>query len=141
MTSLTDFLLERVAEDEAVAQKGVLTEGQLEYLWREFERARVPGAVERLVVGWHDPARVLAECAAKRAIVEVVSAWKHEVVEDCWYTCGAATEERDGGQCCDDARRRTGCDCGLDFRVGAILKPLANIFADHPDFDPAWRLP
>ena len=40
---------------------------------------------------------------------------KHHVCdEDCWYTCAAATDERDGGHTCDDARSGKPCDCGAD---------------------------
>ena len=52
MADLIDFLDARIAEDEAVARKGL-----------EMEGTAGP------VVGWFNPGRVLSECAAKRAIL------------------------------------------------------------------------
>lgn len=160
MTSLVEFLSARVAEDEAAAKAVTdffYSEGRWE--WNLFGHVTKVSLVDERGVEmvatkgdgptWmvnehisrHDPARVLAECAAKRAIIEAVGAWRHEVVEDCWYTCAAATEERDGGTCCDDNRRDVGeCDCGLDYRVARILGPLAAIHADHADYDPSWAV-
>ena len=61
--TLTEFLLARIAEDEAVAQ--------------DHAPEEYPDGVAVGVFGWSDmelltinPARVLAECAAKRRIVE-----------------------------------------------------------------------
>lgn len=65
----------------------------------------------------HDPARVLREVAAKRRMAEVaVAQWK------------AAELPPDGHRECAAARAL------------AILQFLAEPFADHPDFDPAWRI-
>ena len=71
MSDLTTFILQRIAEDEAVAREAT----RLPYeglSWSDHvlssERDTTPAMdafVER-----HDPARVLAECAAKRRIVE-----------------------------------------------------------------------
>ena len=68
----------------------------------------------------------LAYLAALRKIVETSAEWRHEVVDDCWYTCAAATEDRDGGECCDDSRRGAACDCGLDHQRGQILAAVAE---------------
>ena len=59
--TITEFLLARIAEDEAAA------------------RLASPGPWEYRGVTWpYDPARVLAECAAKREIVEL---WEEEGVD------------------------------------------------------------
>jgi len=52
MSDLTEFLLARIDEDEAEAREGQPEEGT------------VYGAL-----GFFEPSRVLAECAAKRAII------------------------------------------------------------------------
>ena len=162
MTDLTAFLLARIAEDEAVARAcaeafpspwDVVDRGHSATVKADAPNFWVVSAIDQEQetpgrwpgehlehIALHDPARVLAQCAAYKAIVEAVGKWKHEVVEDCWYTCAAATEERDGGECCDDNRRGTGCDCGLEFRARAILAPLASIWGDHPAYDTDWRL-
>ena len=71
----------------------------------------------RHIARW-DPARVLADVAAKRVIVEMHRPWGGSLPDgtiDC-QICGW---------------RRFGC---------LTLLALAQPYADHPDFDPAWRL-
>jgi hypothetical protein len=110
--TLTDFLLQRIAEDEAVARAAISATG--ESPWQassyrvvvddgfEVADASVPSATH---IARHDPARVLAECAAKRAIVE------------------CATDQHTGG---------------IEF--DSILRALASVYADHESFDPRWTL-
>ncbi|MCQ8831741.1 DUF6221 family protein [Streptomyces malaysiensis] len=74
----------------------------------------------------NDPASVLRRCAADRKLIGDVVAERHILVEDCWYTCAAATEERDGGENCDDERRGGACDCGRDARVERRLRIVAE---------------
>ncbi|MFJ8006098.1 DUF6221 family protein [Streptomyces fagopyri] len=75
----------------------------------------------------NDPAAVLRGIAADRALLDDVLAEKHFVLEeDCWYTCGAATEEHDGGDTCDTGRRGKPCDCGRDARVARRVQLLAE---------------
>ena len=62
MVTLTDFLLARIAEDEEAA------EGVNRGRWNS-RVARLDGDLYALVSRQH-PARVLAECEAKRRIVE-----------------------------------------------------------------------
>lgn len=68
----------------------------------------------------HDPARVLAECAAKRRIVE-----RHGALdEDECPGCGAyldGTWRTGPGELCPD------------------LAALASVYADHPDYREEWR--
>ena len=97
----------------------------------------------------HNPTHVLAECEAKRRIVELHEPsverqreW-HYLDEDDLFErwiddeecviCGWSNTvdhgwQRSGPQ--PDATRATGC---------ATLRILAVIYADHPDFDEAWR--
>lgn len=129
MTTLTEFLLARIAEDEAVALDSFY-EGQT---WSTEEEAVVSIdqdlepvlLMDRKRDATHaarwSPARVLAECKAKRAIVEMA----------------------------DEA---TGLDMQVDseFRIGprdeveepylgdAILRALVQPYADHEDFDAGW---
>jgi hypothetical protein len=58
------------------------------------------------------------------ALLGEIESWKHLVVADCWYTCAAATEEREGEETCDDERRGEKCDCGLDKRRDKIKELL-----------------
>jgi Family of unknown function (DUF6221) len=80
--------------------------GEDGYPRRDFDKS-VPAHFSR-----HDPARVLAECAAKRALIEL-----HEVV---W-----------GRNYC--------FDCG-DTHPCPTLRILAQPFADRPGWSEEWRL-
>jgi len=121
--TLTDFLLARIAEDEAWANRTDCGCG---------DHAAWPQRPDC-------PDRVLAECEAKRRIVGFVSGWQHQTVEDCWYSCAATYGTEVENACCNDAAEGTGCDCGLEHRVALILKPLALPYADHDDYDESWR--
>jgi hypothetical protein len=164
MSSLVDFLLERIAEDERCVYEAD-SDGEYRATWVTIRNPdgsmryttvasdhrggdwcadgnnlmeEYPGATAD--EPFFDARRVLADCTARRRIIEAANGWRHEVVEDCWYTCPAATEDVDGGECCDDARRGTACDCGRDRRVAVVLSALASVYADHPDFDPGWGI-
>lgn len=77
----------------------------------------VSSGVGAHIVRW-DPARVLAECEAKRRIVEEHGA-KGELHRYC-QTCG-------------------GTDYPVDWPCDT-LRLLALPYASHPDYDPAWQL-
>jgi len=81
----------------------------------------------------HQPSRVLAEIEAKRQLIDLVLDMKHTVVEDPWYTCGAATEDRDGGKTGRDYG--LGCDCGLEDRQLAILVPMTLPYGGLPQLE------
>lgn len=116
--SLADWLLQQIADDEA-AVEGFWNGDVPDFYW--------------------GPDRIRAECESKRALITDFLAETHEVVEDCWYTCAAATEEHDDGQTCDDKRRGGPCDCGRDARVNRRLRALATPYADRPGFEETWR--
>lgn len=104
--TLTDFLLARIAEDEEVAQPGGLSEDS--NAWHAPDGA------------WY-PSRVLAECEAKRRIIEMHPQTRQYV------------DDRTLG----DGEPRI-VDLGLD--LPAELLVLASVYADHPDYRQEWRL-
>jgi hypothetical protein len=70
----------------------------------------------------YDPARVLAEVAAKRAIVDL---WEPSLPD-------GAQDGRDWNEKeADDARA---------YVLELALRHLASLYADHADFDPAWAI-
>src|SRR5689334_15491507 len=78
-TTLTDFLLARIAEDEEHARSATVPRA----LWPRV----VEGVAEHDdAAGWHvlhwDPARVLTECEAKRQIVAL-----HARAQGHWSQC------------------------------------------------------
>jgi hypothetical protein len=160
-TDLAEWLLARIADDEAVARavsvgvnvfygasgsggggssSGVVSHGGVGGTGGSGGGGRGGGGQgSGYLPGW-SRARVLAECKAKRALIADLLEERHEVVDgDCWFTCSAATEARDGGETCDDARRGGECDCGRDFRVRRRVALLALPYANHPDYDESWR--
>lgn len=105
--TLTEFLLARIAEDEAVANaaaeaftRGVSTPPTWasKRQWERFDPA-VSEQIRR-----HDPASVLAECAALREVVGLHTA-------------------------CDDVSYGDTSTC-------PTLRALAKPYADHPDYRP-----
>lgn len=95
---ITEFLLARIAEDEAIARAAV-----------DDDEAPGPAEVppdDRVVI---DPDRMLAECEAKRQIVEEVMGDKSALLQ--------------------------GWGLGLEHAI----KHLAIPYADHPEYDEAWR--
>jgi hypothetical protein len=164
--SLAEFLLARIAEDEAVAdgasKDGLPVRGRSHWEWQQLASKpntsliaqpdggtglrpgdvirddRVSTPVADHIARW-DPARVLAECTAKRRIVE-------------WHTGrDGCCEERLGPLVVDPdptvsvsanawgdlvARR----SIGHQQRIGCVtLLLLAAPYADHPDFRQEWR--
>jgi hypothetical protein len=106
--TITEFLLDRIADDERIAR-----------LFDDVEPT--PVEVYSPESGWFermpDPARVLAECAAKRAIVE-------------W-----------GVRVTDRAVQYPG-DVAYVFAAGLVDRQtqyLAAVYADHPDYDETWK--
>lgn len=92
--TLPDFLLARIAEDEAEAQKGALRAG----------------------VGTGPRYRIVAECGARRRIVEL-----HD---------GVLKRE---------LAARDASALGADLMHGDVLRLLALPYADHPDYRQEWR--
>jgi len=92
-------------------------------LW--WERIYIKRDIDGLAahIARHDPARVLADVQAKRAILAMHEPGLEPVGDDeewVCQTCNWPTGGPDGG-----------CKTVL---------LLANAYADHPDFDPKWKL-
>jgi len=120
VSDLTEFLLARIAEDEAVAREQAATTQTGIAL--EWERDVDYG--ERYLT--IDPARILAECEAKRRIVDLhatAAVWQLECP-----TCAVGAFEDHGTAEVD----REPHPCGT-------LRALALPYADHPDYRPEWK--
>jgi len=129
--TLTEFLLARIAEDKAEAKAAGQVESSQWWVdgpaqvsgkhWvyatgEKFERREVADHIAR-----HDPARVLAECEAKRRIV----GWHgfgHECPDD--GTVAGLAPAGWYGESSDEC---------------PTLLALAMPYADHPDYDEAWK--
>lgn len=117
--SLVEFLLARIDEDESAAKVAsavaVNTIGERNGL---SEHDHWTGGV---IVSRE---RLLAECAAKRRIIELH--FEHqETIDGEWGCCHSAPQIRAGE-----------CDGSDDD----LLLALAAPYASHSDFDPSWSL-
>ena len=125
-TTLTKFILARFAEDEAVAEDAQSTgdgwwhDGDGE-VWSHAQLVSHPTMIGHAVhIARHDPARVLAECEAKRRIVEHATSWDATLREtpEGW-TEATATAYR----------------MAMHWTLAALALP----YADHPAFQEEWR--
>jgi len=102
---LSDFLLARIAEDEAAARAALAT-----------PLDSFPPA------GSWDPVRVLAECDARRQLIDL------------------AYEATGLDQTVDLERRvNARSDSGVRYLGDRILGALALPYAGHPDYQQEWR--
>lgn len=115
--NITEFLLARIAEDEAAARAVIATVAP-----EEWENPTKWGNFYPEDIAFWDqqtPARVLAECVAKRALCTLHSPGDYRgqlVCDDCgdWW---------DGSP--------------VDYPCETI-KTLAVIYRDHPDYRQEW---
>ena len=128
--TLTEFLLARIAEDEKAARKAARFPYD-EPTDAPWERARLAVASgvstsSDAHIARHDPARALRECEAHRALVESA-----QMIIDSFgdwdATPGALAMWPDVSR-----RERS--------QAHARLHALADIYSDHPDYLPEWRL-
>lgn len=117
--SIKEFLLARIAEDEAVAQAAEISMHGERHTERWDYTSHVLGAerdsteAQDMFIREFWPARVLAECAAKRAIVEHCRTLEAKVFnDDLWNV-----DEHDD-----------------------ILQSLAAVYSDHPDYRSEWSM-
>ena len=147
--TIVEFLLARIAEDEATARAAWdmrvpqwIPASEADGHWHahtyphegtQLVEGSEAACTDDMTVEYHDhdaewehvarfdPARVLDECAAKRRIVAIYPA-RERWVED--------------RMICELEPRmaRAGWD------VPPVLYALAAVYSDHPDFDEAWRV-
>lgn len=110
--TLTEFLLARIAEDEAAAQGATIEPVGTGRSWFDGWSDTHPVGIH---IGKWAPTRVLAECEAKRRIVAKARVWLDDDPD------GTSTEAM-ARACWTEA-----------------LQPLAVVYADHPDYREEWR--
>jgi len=123
--TLADFLLARIAEDERDA----------DWIHHEDCEHLPPAPTFPCDCGY--PARVLAECAAKRRIVEL-----HE--QAVWHQPAGAFIYSLGRRLVEEGQHLGGCTiCAGDNSEAAYpcptLRALASVYAGHPDYREEWR--
>jgi len=137
--TLTEFLLARIGEDEAMAKAVTPGPWRIEKTsshmdsetWAVADIERFRGYTNHVACGEdkrlaiyiarHDPARVMAECEAKRWIMKI-------------HTEGL--DDFDGSELYS-----TGCDgCRSALWPCPTILALILPYADHPDYQPEWKL-
>ena len=119
--SVADFILARLAEDEATARE---THSDALAFESTPPYAKLGFAAGRLAAR-HDPARVLRQVEAMRRVVGPHG-------PDDYYGC-ALCATGDSCGCCPPSPD--------DYANGCpTLRTLAGIWSDHADYDPAWRI-
>lgn len=128
--TLADFLLARIAEDEERARSLQRRAQDTQLTLRD------PKLLGLYIPGWHDwpdvevmAAHLLAECEAKRRIVEE-HPFEHAGMPYQAYSCRTCVnpEERDGYP---DEWTAASWPC-------ATLVLLAHPYSDHPDYRDEW---
>lgn len=135
MSDIVEFLLKRIAEDEAVARAAIVGDlDRLPFVEHRGGRVYIGGGP-----------RVLAECEAKRRIVEIHQDWP--VLIQTEPTLEPADPEglnamrfRMSQQVAWMTNREYVNRFGTEPPTTPILLALAQPYADHADFDPAWRI-
>lgn len=133
--TLTDFLLARIHDDECLARMAFADHNGNGPEWDEAWSGAVDtrgedllltndSGVSRHIVNF-DPARVLAECEAKRQIV-AIHHWIVNPNDNC-SECGGY--DLVAGLGAQGYRRRYPCE---------TLRLLALPYSDHPDYLPGW---
>lgn len=153
--TLAEFLLERIAAREAAAE--VVADNWADPTWRsgwyeygEDWTVSVEGSgcvaeklmeEDALFIAANDPAYVLADCAAKRRIVELHRPYRYAndfqaAVFDSLEDAQAADADRDWDDDCSS------CGRWDEYPVASpcpTLRALALPYVDHPDFREEWR--
>jgi hypothetical protein len=127
VSDLSDFLLARIAETEEAARH--VPDGRHAVHLTDRMGAFNPACPDCVVGHPAQTARVLAECEAKRRIID--EAFGNAAVIDGEWGCVHEPEAIRRGDVPDDC---AGPPAARDFLV-----LLALPYADHPDYDEGWR--
>jgi len=157
--NITEFLEARIAEDEAVARDA--SQGR----WEVIPRGDQPTVQEAGIDAWlaitssdpgrpkdanakhiarHDPARVLAECKAKRVIIEQHKDWPVLVERKPEFTEAGNDLHSMTYRVTQEMVWLTEQEYVKKFGVEApttnMIRALAAVYADHPDYQQEWAL-
>lgn len=126
--TITEFLLARIEEDEDYARRAAFgwgadwdsvpdNEDEWSFINAEGKKEMVGSEDADVIIhiARHDPTRVLAECAAKRAILADRKRMDRSAGMDDWYA-GYSDANHDA------------------------LRALAAVYANHPDYETGWAL-
>lgn len=138
--NITDFLLARIAEDEGVARRCETGPPIVRMLQVGMDHN------EGVQSGWIeiDPGRVLAECEAKRRIVEWHKNWPVLVETPPTFAPASADDVgsmtvRMSQQIAWATEQEYRLKFGTEPPTGPIIRIIAAVYADHPDYREEWK--
>lgn len=132
---ITEFLEARIAEDEAVAQE--VTSTFAPDAW--YNTTETGNFYPEEIAFWdrQTPARVLAECAAKRAIIHGAKA----AGDDGYYSADYMPTRKSGPFEAGNRRIYPGHPSFMQAAIWSLaLRHLAAVYKDHPDYQQEWAI-
>jgi Family of unknown function (DUF6221) len=129
MSDLVEFLTARLDEDNEAALDMLARDWTLtgrDVMTAGFVIAEASSDLTGRHIARHDPARVLREVEAKRKILDL---WHNPAKVE--HLPEGAHEGRDP----DEIMR----DVAVAEAIDEIVRTLAAVYSDHPDYDEAWR--
>lgn len=142
MTDLIAFLGARLDEDERIARAVTAddwgdADTQARYEWEDLPDAAFAHAKQ------HNPARVLREVEAKRAIVgELTAAWRRKTAAlaeyDAWLRAGADPHLLPGFGV-GSPNESLGPSGHLIAGLERAVRLLATLYSNHPDYRDEWK--
>lgn len=114
MNSMIKFLLDRIEEDRAQAQSVIDTaEEQDGFSTAAWMVASMPQPAAGYVIRW-GPTTILEECRVKEETINSYLHASQKLLEDELYT-------------------------GVYVALGEVILSFAQLYRNHPEFDPNWR--
>jgi hypothetical protein len=125
MTDLVEFLRAALDEDERVARVAIAYEEEVDDAPQYRHVVDYLGSILAAHIARHDPARMLAEVAAKRAIVE--KAFEYAAIIDGEWGCGHNSDQIERGE----------CPLKMPDKL-MLLRLLAQPYAGRPGWREEW---
>lgn len=119
--SIADFLLARIAEDETAVKGHAFTVTEWDTGVSKCTHPSHRGGYTPTCWRAEVSAKVLAECAAKRALIDLHEPYETEVL---------TADDEENVTLCRECTNHAPCD---------TLRHVATVYADHPDYNPAWE--
>ena len=155
---ITEFILARIAEREAIARAAIDDDsGNDEGFAGQYDAMIHPPsgigiaqggfgeAAARMIATFAVPRRVLAECKSYRRIVELHESWpvlieRGSTLEEIADPDPGRIAFRMSRQIAFATQQEYVARFGTEPPTAPMVAALAQIWADHPDFDPAWLI-
>jgi len=139
--TITEFIEARLAEDEASARRlqGAVEASSGSYVSLGLDHPGLAAGDCPGYLGEYDPARVLAQVAALRAVVALHESWPVLVETPPVLEETDAMTYRMTKQIAWATEKAYREHFGVEPPAAPMLRHVAAIWADHPDYGQEWR--